>query len=96
MAATLLAAGIGSLFLGIMTSLSEGIHPVENFLNFYNPVGALTGKTWVAIVAWLISWAILGSQWKDQEVDFGKVFKVTLILIALGLVGTFPLFFDLL
>ena len=44
-AAAMLAAGIGCLFLGVMTSLSEGIHPVENALNFYNPVGALTGKT---------------------------------------------------
>jgi NADH:ubiquinone oxidoreductase subunit 6 (subunit J) len=95
-AAAMLAGGIGCLFLGIMTSLSEGIHPVENALNWYNPVGALSGKTLVAIVLWLISWAILASKWREQEVDFGKVYKVTLILVALGLLGTFPLFFGLL
>jgi hypothetical protein len=95
-AAALLAAGIGSFFLGLMTSLSEGIHAVENALNFYNPVGALSGKTSIAILAWLVSWAILAGMWKDRPVDIGKVFKVTYILIALGLVATFPLFFGLL
>jgi peptidoglycan biosynthesis protein MviN/MurJ (putative lipid II flippase) len=95
-AAAMLAAGIGCLFLGIMTSLSEAIHPVGNALNWYNPVGALTGKTIVAIVLWLVSWAILASKWRDQEVDFGKVYMGTLILVALGLLGTFPLFFGLL
>ena len=95
-AAAMLAAGIGCLFLGVMTSLSEGIHPVENALNWYNPVGALTGKTWVALIVWLVSWGILASKWKDQEVNFGTVYKATLILVALGLLMTFPLFFDLL
>ena len=95
-AAAMLAAGIGSFVLGLMTSLSEGIHPVENALNFYNPVGALTGKTWIAIAFWLISWAVLAGKWRNQAVDFGKVYNITLILVALGLLGTFPLFFDLL
>lgn len=94
-AATILAAGIGSFFLGFMTSLSEGIKTVEGLLNWYNPSGPLVGKTISAIVLWLVAWAILGSRWKDREVDFDKIFKVALVLIALGLVGTFPLFFGL-
>jgi hypothetical protein len=69
---------------------------VENVLNLYNPVGALTGKTSIAILAWLVSWAILYSMWKNRPLDAAKVLPVTYILIALGLLGTFPLFFDLL
>ncbi len=95
-AAALLAAGIGSFSLGVMTSLSEGIHAVENALNFYNPVGALTGKTIIAILVWLVSWAILKGVWKDRPMDAAKVLPVTYILIILGLLGTFPPFFDLL
>jgi len=95
-AAIILAAGIGSFILGLMTSLSEGSKTVEHLLNWYDPVGPLVGKTLVAIMFWLVAWAILGSQWKNREVDFDRVFKATLILIALGLVGTFPLFFGLL
>ncbi len=95
-AAAFLAAGIGSFFLGLMTCLSENIKAVENVLNMYNPVGALTGKTIVAILAWLISWAILNGIWKDRPMDAARVLPATYILIALGLLGTFPPFFDLL
>jgi hypothetical protein len=33
--------------------------------------------------------------WKDKEMEFGKVFTVTLILIALGFLFTFPPIFEL-
>ena len=49
----------------------------------------------MAVVAWLAAWAILHRMWTRQQVDFGKVFVATLILIALGLLGTFPPFFQL-
>lgn len=51
---------------------------------------------WKEHVAWLVAWAILASKWRDQELNFGKVHNVTLILVALGILMTFPLFFDLL
>ena len=94
-AAAMLAAGIGSLVLGLMTTLAENVSVISKILNFYNPVGALTGKTLVAIAIWLISWAVLAGKWRTQSVNFGKIYKWTLILVALGLVGTFPPFFDL-
>lgn len=95
-AAAMLAAGIGCFFLGLMTDLSESIKAVENILTFSNPVGALSGKTIVAIVLWLVSWVILAGKWRNQEVNFGKVYNATLILVALGILMTFPVFFDLL
>jgi hypothetical protein len=94
--AAMLAAGIGCFFLGLNTSLAQGSKAIGNMLNFYNPVGPLGGKTIVALVIWLVAWGILASKWQDQSVDFGKIYKVTLILVALGVLGTFPLFFDLL
>jgi len=95
-AAAMLAAGIGCFFLGLFTDLSETNKAIEGILTFSKPVGALSGKTLIAILFWLVSWAILASKWKDQEVDFGKMYKVTLILVALGILMTFPLFFDIL
>jgi hypothetical protein len=95
-AAAMLAAGIGCFFLGLNTSLAQGSKAIGGMLNFYNPVGPLAGKTIVALVVWLAAWGVLASTWRDREVSFGKVYKVTLILVALGLLGTFPLFFDLL
>ena len=93
--AAMLAAGIGCFFLGLMTTLAESVKAIGGALNFINPVGNLTGKTWIAIVIWLVSWAVLCNKWRDQSVDFGKMYNVTLILVALGLLLTFPLIFDL-
>jgi hypothetical protein len=95
-AAAMLAAGIGCFFFGIITDFSEASKAIEGILSFSAGVGALSGKSIVAVVIWLVSWAILASRWKDQSVDFGKMYKVTLILIALGIVATFPLFFEVL
>lgn len=95
-AAAMLAAGIGCFFLGLTTSLAQGSKAVGGLLNFYNPVGPLGGKTLVAIVLWSVAWALLASKWRNQAVNFGKIYKMTLILVALGFLGTFPLFFDLL
>jgi len=95
-AATMLAAGIGCFFLGLMTDLSESIKAVENLFTFSKPVGALSGKTIIAYVLWFVSWGILASKWKDQSVNFGKIYKITLVLVALGFLLTFPVFFDLL
>jgi hypothetical protein len=95
-AAAMLAAGIGCLAFGIIVDFSEASKTIEGILSFSAAVGALSGKSIVASVIWLVSWAILASKWKDQSVDFGKMYKITLILTALGIVATFPLFFDLL
>ena len=91
----MLAAGIGSIALGLFTTLGESVKIINNALNLYSPVGALSGKTIASILIWLISWTILNSRWKAREVRFGKVFAITLVLIAMGLLGTFPPFFDL-
>lgn len=93
-AAAFLSSGVGTLVIGLMTTgavLSEGL---KNALNWWNPAGPLTGKTGVGVLAWLISWVILHTLWKDKEADFTKVFIITLILIGLGFVLTFPPVFE--
>ncbi len=94
-AAATLAAGIGTLALAIFTILGEATQVMGRLLNFYNPVGNLTGKTIMGVLVWLVSWAILNGRWKEREVNFGKVFTLALILVGLGFLGTFPPFFDL-
>lgn len=93
-AAAILASGAGSLALGLLTTFAEASAPLKDALTLYNPVGPLSGKTAGAVVVWLVTWALLYVLWKDRQVDFGKVFIVTLILIAGGLLGTFPPFFE--
>ncbi len=94
-AAALLAGGIGAFAVGLMTTLAEAVSAISNALRFYAPVGPLSGKTTVAVVIWLVSWGVLAAVFKDKDVDFGKVSLAALILLLLGILGTFPPFFEL-
>lgn len=94
-AAAILASGIGSLTLGLFTCLAQALPPLSSALSFYDPAGSLSGKTTLAVVTWLVSWGLLHLLWKREQVDFGKVFTASLTLITLGLLGTFPPFFQM-
>lgn len=95
-AASFLAAGIGSLVLGIMVVLNELGGEYSKFLQFDknfglgSGVGALSGKVIVMIIAYLISWVVLHFMWRGKEVNFGRIFAIALILVAAGFILTFP------
>jgi hypothetical protein len=94
-AAAFLAAGIGSLALGVATTLAEASAAIGSALNLYRPVGPLSGKTVVALAVWLVSWVILHFAWRNKQLNFQTIFITTLVLIALGFLGTFPIFFGM-
>ncbi len=94
-AAAFVAAGIGCAALGLLTTLAEVSEGVKNLLNWWGPAGPLTGKTGLALILWLVAWLVLHRLWKTKDVNFRKAFLVTLVLIALGVLGTFPTFFEL-
>jgi hypothetical protein len=90
-AAAILAAGIGSATIGVLAFIAELSPPsVRALLNFYNPTGPLSGKTTLTIVVWLVAWFILHQLWKDKTVDMGRVNLGAFVLLAAGLVLTFP------
>lgn len=89
-AAAMIAAGIGTLTIGLMTTGAEISAGLKNALKFYAPSGPLSGKTTVGIVVWLVGWILLSTIWKNKQYNLGKAFNITLVLIALGLLLTFP------
>jgi hypothetical protein len=93
-AAAMLAAGIGSLALGIVTTLAEASTGFHDWLEWDKDVGPLSGKTIIAVIVFFAAWGILGVLWRRSEVPLRTVFVVTVILVALGLLGTFPTFFQ--
>ena len=93
-AAAVLAAGIGSFVLGLFTTLAAANEGIKGLLNWYAPAGPLSGKSSLAVIAWLVSWVVLHARWEDKEVNFDRVFVITLILIGLGLLLTFPPVFE--
>jgi hypothetical protein len=86
--AAVLAAGIGSLAVGLFVILNEA--GVFTAPTLYGPSGGVSGRTTFAAVTWLLAWGILHRRWKDRPVDGGRVFSITVLLVALGLLGTFP------
>ncbi len=93
-AATFISSGIGALVLGLLTTgavLSAGL---KDAINLWNPAGPLSGKSTFAVLAWLISWGLMNTLWKDKEMDLQKSFTITLVLIGLGIFFTFPPIFE--
>jgi hypothetical protein len=94
-AAVMLAAGIGTLVLGILTVLSEASEGIHEFLEFSERVGPLSGKTIFAAIAFVVSWGGLHMALRDREVEWRPVTIALIALVAIGLVLTFPPFFQL-
>jgi hypothetical protein len=94
-AAALLAAGIGVFATGLMTTLAEASPAWGNALNWWNPVGPLSGKTGVGVIVWLIAWAALHARYRHADVTLDRALTWTWILILMGFLGTFPTFFGL-
>ena len=89
-AAAVLAAAIGVLITGSMTTLAEISQVLRTALTWSGSVGPLIGKTGVGVFLWLVAWAILHAIWREKDVNFNTVYTASLILIALGWLLTFP------
>ena len=94
-AAALLAGGIGVFVLGLLTTLNEANTDVHDFLEFWKDVGPLSGKVLIATGAFLVSWVALAPILWMRDVKLNPVVVIAAVLIAAGLVGTFPEFFQL-
>ena len=92
--AAIIAAGVGALALGILTTLAEANEGIKEFLRLYEPVGPLSGKTTGAVLIWLVTWAVLHLMDRAQAIESRKALWVSLVLVGLGVLGTFPLFFQ--
>lgn len=95
-AAAILAAGIGSAALGVITLLAAAFDGMKSFLNFYSPTGPLSGVSTLAIVVWLAAWFVLAKKWDGRDVAMKWVNGVAFALLAVGFALTFPPFTDLL
>ena len=93
--AGILAAGIAFAVLGVVTTLAEAFDGFGDALAFSGRVGMLSGETVIAIAVYFISWAGLGFLWRRSNPPLVPLVVVTAVLVAVGLLGTFPPFFRL-
>jgi hypothetical protein len=86
--AAFLGAGVGAFAMGLVVLLNEA--RIFAAPAVYGPAGGVSGRTTLATVAWLVAWGVLHYRWRDREIAPRRIYAVTVILIALGIVGTFP------
>jgi hypothetical protein len=89
-----LAAGVGVFVLGLLTTLAAASESFAESLQYDDGVGPLSGKTLWGSAAFFVAWGILGYLLRDRELPWKPVLTVSAVLVALGLLGTFPTFFQ--
>jgi hypothetical protein len=86
--ACVLAAGIGAFAVGLFVILNEaGVFAAPAL---YAPAGGVTGRTTFATLVWLAAWGVLHARWRAREIAPARIFGLTLGLIGVGVLGTFP------
>jgi hypothetical protein len=93
-AAAIIAGGIGATALGFFTTLAEANTDAKDWLDWKSEVGPLSGKTIMAVIVWLIAWAVLHVVYRGKPYETKRAFTIALVLVALGTIGTFPTFFQ--
>lgn len=93
--AAIIAAGVGATALGLLTTLAEADTGVRDAMEWSVPVGPLSGKTTVAVAIWLLAWAVLHTALRNKPYETTRALTISLVPIALGILGTFPQFFQI-
>ena len=92
--AAIIAGGVGSFALGLLTTIAEGSESFKENLQLNDEVGPLSGKTTYAVAIWLASWFVLHLTMRRGSTETRTALTIALVLVGLGVVGTFPTFFQ--
>lgn len=94
-AAAVLAAGLGSFTLAVVSIAADKLSTMKGLMNFYPPTGPLSGVTTTAILIWIVLWIVLERRWHNRNVEMKRVSTMALALLVLGLLLTYPPLADL-
>jgi hypothetical protein len=86
--AAVLASGIGACAMGLIVVLA--VTGIFSTPALYGPAGGVSGRTTLATAVWLVAWGVLHSRWRGRDVDVRRLWRATLVLIVLGVLGTVP------
>ena len=82
--AALLAGAIGVFVLGLITFIDAAAEGVHEWMQFQNRVGALSGKTTMTGVVWLVVWVLLSAILWRRNVRLEWVWAVIIVLLVVG------------
>ncbi len=89
-AAAILSAGIGCFSVAFFALLGVKIAAFKAAMIFYKPTGPLSGVTTCAIAVWLLCWAILHWLLGSRMLSIARINAVSLLLLGMSLLLTFP------
>ena len=89
-AAVVLAAGVGSLTMGLTTILSRVSNTVAERLSWPHRAGPISGQAILASFAFFCSWGLLARAWRHSDPPLGAAALATSILVVVALVATYP------
>jgi hypothetical protein len=88
--AAILSAGLAAFALSLLAIAGDKSAHLKSMLVFYTPTGPLSGVTTVAILFWLITWALLHRLWRNRTLAIGPTSAVAFVLLGLSFLLTFP------
>jgi hypothetical protein len=94
-AAVVLGAGLGCFTLGLLSVLTAASSTASDDLTLSNRVGDVSGISTAAAAVFFVAWAALTVAWRRADPPLLRVAGVSALLLAFGLLGTFPPFFNL-
>ena len=89
-AAAFLAAGVGALALGVLTTWAEISADFGKALTYSKDVGPLSGKVILSSVVYVAALAVLGGVFWRRNPSPTIVYWTAGVLVGLGLILTFP------
>ncbi len=95
--AAFLGAGIGSFIFGLTVFIAESKAGAGflNALNIIKPAGPLSGKTTLGVIAFVVSWVALHFAMKNRAIKLSVVFTITIVMLVLGILLSFPPVFEI-
>jgi hypothetical protein len=91
----IVASGIGATVLGVLVVLADVSAGVKTALTWVGPVGALSGKTGVAVIAFVLSWVVLHFSLRGRSPKLDTMLIIGGVLLAVGILLTFPPVFEI-
>ncbi len=89
-AAAILAAGAGSLALGVFALAADTSATLKRLFAIWPPSGPLSGVSTAAVVVWLAAWLLLHRLWREREIDLRPVNLTAFGMLVASLLLTFP------
>ena len=94
LSAALIAAGIGSIVLGLLTTGAVISDSLNEDLRLNDDVGPLSGKTVFATAAFIVAWLVSHYALRGKDGFLRTATIIFIVLTVLGYIGTFPTFFE--